>query len=156
MCPTNQNHVVARRPPLESIKVGSSASPGQQVTETRGGVLKLSKVGLGTLEATERQLQHPGAADHGAGGRHHHIVFCQQCHWGRSSSSTSLQREEGERDGQTAPRRKNPAGVLVFLKTCVLCASFDPTFPFWGQKIYSLLSYGMFTITVQTTTWSGR
>ena len=47
--------------------MGSSASPGQKVTETRGGVLKLSKVGLGTLEATERQLQHPGAADHGAG-----------------------------------------------------------------------------------------
>ena len=41
---------------------------------------------------------------------------------------------------------------FLFLKACDLCASFDPTFPFWGQKIYSLLSDGMFTITVQTTT----
>ena len=58
--------------------------------------------------------------------------------------------EEGERDGRAAPRRKNPAGVLVFLKTCVLCASFDPTFPFWGKKINSLLFDGMFTITLKT------
>ena len=116
-------------------------------------MLKLSKVGLGTLEATRRQLQHHPAARHGAaGGRHHHCLLSTGATEADPAVARVCRGEEEERDGWTAPRRKNPAGVLVFLKTCVLCASFDPTFPFWGQKIYSLLSDGMFTITVQTTT----
>ena len=131
MCPTNQNHVVARRPPLESIKVGSSASPGQQVTETRGGVLKLSKVGLGTLEATERQLQHP-AADHGASS----LSFVNRCLWGRSVSITSLQRRGGGERWPGCPKEEKPRwGSCFFKNLCFVCI-FWPHFPLFGVKRY--------------------
>ena len=93
----------------------------QKVTETRGGVLKLSKVGLGTLEATRRQLQHHPAARHGAaGGRHHHCLLSTGATEADPAVARVCRGEEEERDGWTAPRRKNPAGVLVFLKNCVL------------------------------------
>ena len=78
------------------------------------------------------------------------------CHWGRSGSSTSLQRRGGGERWPGCPKEEKPCRGSCFLKTCVLCASFDPTFPFWGQKIYSLLSDGVFTISVQTTTTIAR
>ena len=101
--------------------MGSSASPGQKVTETRGGVLKLSKVGLGTLEATERQLQHPGA-DHGAGGRHHHCLLSTGATEADPAVAQVCRGEEGERDGRAAPRRKKPRWGSCFLKNlCFVC-----------------------------------
>ena len=61
--------------------------------------------------------------------------------------STSSQQEKRGRETAGLPQGgKTPLGFLFFLKTCVLCASFDPTFPFWGKKIYSLLSDGMFIL----------
>ena len=50
---------------------------------------------------------------------------------------------------------KTQLGFLVH-SICVLCASVDPTFIFWGQKMYSLVSDGMFIISVQTTTTIAR
>ena len=76
-------------------------------------MLKLSKEGLGTLEATRRQVHHP-AAHHGAGGRLHHCLLSTGATEAEPAVAQVCRGEEGERDGRTAPTRKNPAGVLVF------------------------------------------
>ena len=58
----------------------------------------------------------------------------------------------------TCPKEERPNwdSWFILCKTCVLCASVDPTFIFWGKKLYSLLSDGVFTISVQTTTTIAR
>ena len=58
----------------------------------------------------------------------------------------------------TCPKEERPNwdSWFILCKTCVLCATVDPTFIFWGKKLYSLLSDGVFTISVQTTTTIAR
>ena len=136
---TNQNHVVVRQPPLESIEVGSSASPpGQEVTETRGGVLKLSKVGLGTLEATERQLQHPGAADHGAGGRHHHCLLSTVPLRQIGQYHKSVEERRGREMAGLPQGGKPPLGFLFFKKP-VFCFRLLTPLPLSGVKRYIIV-----------------